>query len=280
MEKWSKQMVHTTRGIFEVFTKGKGQPLCVTHHYSEYNDTGDYFADIFTDQHKVYLVNLREAGNSVKASEPYELSLLETVFDLEAIREALKLPSWSFAGHSIGGVIGVMYGIHFSNKLNANILVGAAARDYATLSSTCIYNPAHPDFEYMQELIETLKCPDLSEEMRKEKSIERTQLSLHDPETHHQLFNKNIHKRMAVPRLNFFNRELQIFDVTKKLHLSSVKTFIACGKHDVQCPLEFSMEMYDLLPQAELVVFQESNHYPFLEEKELFIREVDRFMKS
>lgn len=76
MSGWDQQLIKTSRGTFEVFCKGEGTPLCVTHYYSEFNHSGDYFADSFTHNHKVYLVNLRDAGNSVKASLPYQLSML------------------------------------------------------------------------------------------------------------------------------------------------------------------------------------------------------------
>src|SRR5690606_8354067 len=57
MEKWKQLIIDTERGIFEVFTKGEGPPLCVTHHYSIFNETGDYFAETFTPFCTVYLVN-------------------------------------------------------------------------------------------------------------------------------------------------------------------------------------------------------------------------------
>ena len=87
MGNWVRDLLKTSRGVFEIFVKGEGEPLCVTHHYSEFNQTGDYFAETFTKTNKVFLINLREAGNSEKAHEPYQLSFLETIFDIEAIRE-------------------------------------------------------------------------------------------------------------------------------------------------------------------------------------------------
>ena len=89
---WKQQIINTKRGTFELFTKGNGEPLCITHHYSQFNETGDYFADVFTSTHRVLLINLRDAGNSVKAKSENELRMIETVHDLEAIREALQFP--------------------------------------------------------------------------------------------------------------------------------------------------------------------------------------------
>ena len=280
MGNWERDLLKTSRGIFEIFVKGEGDPLCVTHHYSEFNQTGDYFAETFTKTNKVFLINLREAGNSEKAKEPYQLSFLETIFDVEAIREELGFSKWGFAGHSTGGMLGIIYGIYFSKSLAFNVIVGAAAREYMTFSKDCIYNPEHSQFTRMQELIETLKRSDISSEKRKELKIERTKLSLFDPEKYDELFCLNISKGMSAIRMDFFNRELQVYDVTKKLEFISTPTLIICGRNDVQCPVLYSIEMEEGIPNSKLVIFEKSNHYPFLEEAQQFIEEYNLFIKE
>ncbi|MDZ5471478.1 alpha/beta fold hydrolase [Bacillus sp. 31A1R] len=277
---WETTLVKTTRGNFEVFTKGEGEPICVTHLYSEFNETGDYFASTFTKTNQVYLVNLRETGNSARAQEPFQLSMIETIFDLEAIREALGYSKWGFAGHSTGGMLGIIYGIYYSKSLLFNILVGSAAREYATFSRECIYNSEHPKFNRMQELIETLKQPNLAKEERDRLTMERTKLSLYNPSKYEEYFSLSIKKKMSAIRMNYFNRELVIFDVTRKLHLITSPTFIACGKHDVQCPLSYSLELHEGIQNSKLSMFETSNHYPFLEEKELFLEEWNDFLNS
>lgn len=267
---WERMMVSTSRGEFEVFAKGIGEPLCVTHLYSEFNATGDYFAEAFTEVNRVYLVNLREAGNSEKAQHPYELSMLESVFDLEAIRTALDVEQWGFAGHSTGGMLGVVYGIYFSAHLRYMVIAGAAAREYMTFSKDCIYNHEHPQFLRMQELIENLKSPEATERQKQQWKIERIKLSLADPNNYDIYFSSPITKKMSAIRMDFFNRELQLFDTTRKLHLIATPTLIMCGRHDVQCPLIYSQEMAELIPGAQLAIFENSNHYPFLEEKPQF----------
>ncbi|WP_281863357.1 alpha/beta fold hydrolase [Planomicrobium okeanokoites] len=278
--KWTQKIIRTNRGDFEVFIKGDGPPLCVTHHYSEFNETGDFFADAFTKTNLVFLVNLREAGNSAKAEKPHQLSLLETVLDLEAIREALGFDEWGFAGHSTGGMLGVVYGIYFSEKLSFNVIVGAAAREYMTFSKDCIYNEQHPQFEKMQELMENLKQPGLSAEEKSSLKIQRTKLSLANPDKYNDYFTQDIRKELSAVRLNFFSRELHVFDVTRKLGLITAPTLIICGKHDVQCPLEYSVEMNELIPGSTLAIFEDSNHYPFLEEAERFSEAYQSFVEQ
>ncbi|WP_455661344.1 alpha/beta fold hydrolase [Pradoshia sp.] len=279
MNMWEQRIIRTDRGSFEIFIKGEGPPVCVTHHYSEFNCTGDYYADVFTGHNKVILVNLKDAGNSDKVTYPYELSMIDAVLDLEEIRKRLGYKEWIYAGHSTGGMIGILYGIHYSNSLKALILTGTAAREYSS-SSKCIYNVSHPHFKKMQDLLELLKRPSLNEEDRAYLSKERMQLSLRKPEKYEEYLSSDISKSIVPSRLDFFSREALIYDVTRQLSKIRTKSLILCGKYDVQCPLEFSIELSEAIPDAGLHVFTNSSHYPHLEERETFNRVIHEFLKE
>ncbi|MGR3775524.1 alpha/beta fold hydrolase [Bacillus paramycoides] len=276
---WKQQIINTKRGTFELFIKGNGEPLCITHHYSQFNETGDYFADVFTSTHRVFLINLRDVGHSVKAQSENELSMIETIHDLEAIKEALQLPIWHFAGHSTGGMLGLLYAITYPNSLQSLVIVGASASNY-TETSFCIYHPAHPQFHYMQELIENLKSPHLTNEERKELSTKRTKLSLYKPENYNSYFCKSIQKIMSASRMNAFAKEYSSFDLRECLPSIQTKALIICGKHDVQCPIQYSLEMHEGIRNSIFVPFEYSNHYPFLEEASRFTSTIQEFYKS
>ncbi|MEY9975194.1 alpha/beta fold hydrolase [Lysinibacillus sp. RC79] len=132
----------------------------------------------------------------------------------------------------------------------------------------------------MQKLIDELKNPDLPLEARKELTKERTKLSLFDPESYDDIFSSNVLKKMSSIRINYFSREIQIFDVTRKLKLIKAPTLIICGKYDVQCPINYSIEMNALIPHSTLHIFNKSNHYPFLEEADRFKEEVKIFLNG
>lgn len=276
---WIKQLIETENGVFEVFSKGSGAPLCVTHHYSEFTSEGDLFAESFVHSHQVYLVNLRGAGSSADASSEVEFSMIDAVMDLEAIRKALGYETWSFAGHSTGGMIGLLYGIHFSKRLDALLLVGTAGRYYGDAKS-CIYNAAHPQFQYMQDLIERLKVSELAKDERMKLSKERTKLSLHLPEHYDVYFADAPQKSMATGRMNMFAREYAIYDVTRRIDKITCPVWIGCGTHDVQCPIEFSKEIYESISGSKFIQFYTSNHYPFLEEQDKFQQELHSFFKE
>ncbi|WP_053073874.1 hypothetical protein [Bacillus sp. LL01] len=54
-------------------------------------------------------------------------------------------------------------------------------------------------------------------------------------------------------------------------------TVVYGGRYDAQCPLVFSEEIHNSLPHSKLVVFEESNHYPFVEEKVKFEEMISMF---
>ncbi len=263
-----------------MFMAGDGPPLCVTHDYSAFNETGDHFAASFVPYRTVYLVNLRGAGDSPVGRASDDLSMATAVQDLEAIRESLGFPQWDFAGHSTGGMLGLLYAAtQASSSLSALVVVGAAASREYNRRPDCIYHPQHPEFGKMQALIEGLKDPGLSESDRARLTRERTQLSLYRPELYDGYFDGRVHKHMAASRLDYFScYDYPAFDLRDRLADVTVPTLIIGGRHDVQCPYWCSCEIGDLIRTAQVVEFAESNHYPFLEESQKFRQVVSEFL--
>ncbi len=277
---WRREIVHTPRGRFEIFRRGSGQPLAVTHLYSAYNATGDRFAAAFAAWREVFLVNLRGAGASDWSGDPEELGMTAAVADLEAIRSELGLAGWDFAGHSTGGMLGLQYAVQAQAGLRRLVVVGAAASRAYNRGPDCIYHPAHPRFQEMQDLIERLKAPDLLDEERARLTARRTALSLHHPERYGEYFGGDVAKTMAVPRLDHFSRiDYPVFDLRASLRLIRIPTLVAVGRHDVQCPAWCSEEIHRLVPGSRLAVFEESNHYPHLEEPAAFRAAIGEFLR-
>ncbi len=279
MGSWRGKIISTDRGDFEIFTKGQGKPVCVTHLYSEFNETGDHFADTFTQRYETILVNLRGAGKSSRYQTEDELSMGETVKDLESIRKAMEYEKWAFAGHSTGGMLGLHYAADVPEGLSQLIVVGSAADGKYADTKDSIYHQDHPQFQVMQDLIEKLKSKNLHPDERKLLARERTKLSLNEPEKYEMYFSADIFKKIAADRLNYFGEhEFQHFDLKDRLKSVKTPTLIVCGENDVQCPIRCSEEMYELMEDSIFLRFQYSNHYPFLEEKDRFQLAIRSFL--
>ncbi|EOP54553.1 alpha/beta fold hydrolase [Bacillus nitratireducens] len=268
---WKTNIIKTTRGKFEYFVKGEGPPLCVTHMYSEYNDNGNTFANPFTDFYSVYLVNLKGCGNSDLANNDSEYSMTETVKDLEAIREALYINKWGVAGHSTGGMLALVYATEAQESLTKIIVGGAAASmEYASHKDS-IYCSENENFNRIVSIMNALNDDSTLQEERKALSREWALMSFYSGEKLEEALKFPNSGKTVGNRLNYFRQvEYKNYDVRQKLEYVKIPSFIYCGKHDAQCPYIFSREIANLIPNAVLTKFEESNHNPFVEEIDKF----------
>lgn len=274
---WLKRMIETTRGEFELFEKGQGEPLCVTHLYSAYDKRGNTFANPFTSHYQVFLINLRGCGNSVKADDEAQYSLDESVKDLEAIRQTLGMNKWGFAGHSTGGMLALQYAVQAPNSLTKLIAGGtSASKEYGT-NPRSIYCHKNPNFGRIMEIMNQLNDAATPVELRKLVGREWASMSFYsEAKLDHAMTLTNSGKTVG-DRLNYFiQSEFPAYDLREQLVDVTVPSYIYAGKYDAQCPYEYGVEIANLVPSATLTTFEESNHNPFVEEDEKFIA----FVKS
>ncbi|PYZ96463.1 alpha/beta hydrolase [Alteribacter lacisalsi] len=268
---WKTEMIRTERGTFEAFKAGQGKPVCVTHLYSSFNERGNYFADTLTESFEVYLINLKGAGNSEPVTADGDMSMAEGVKDMEAVRRALGLREWAFAGHSTGGMLGLVYGTMFPESLTKILAGGAAASNRYMEHESSMYSTKSPLNQKLRACLAVLQSADASPEERSAAGREWTEMSLYAPEKYDAYFSRPSSGKVVKERLDYYSfHELPGFDIREGLKQVHVPALIYCGRHDTQCPHPFSEEIADLLQEAELVTFEKSNHSPFLEEKDKF----------
>lgn len=268
---WQQKLIQTDRGDFEIFEAGSGEPLCVTHLYSEFNERGYHFADRFVDDYKVYLVNLKETGNSTEVQDEDELSMSETSKDLEAIRSALGYDSWTFAGHSTGGMLGLVYAADHPDSLKRLIVGGASATNEYMDDEESIYCDENPNNDRLKEVFSILNSDDATKEERKRARREWTEMSLNHPSRYDEYFSKPSSGRVVQKRLEYYaSNELPTYDIREDISNIKTPTIVFCGKHDSQCPFVYSEEIFNLVPNSTFYIFENSNHSPHIEEKEKF----------
>ncbi|MGE7876720.1 alpha/beta fold hydrolase [Peribacillus muralis] len=277
---WKRKMIETKRGIFEVFVQGEGEPVCITHLYSEFNELGYYFADAFVHAFKVYLVNLKGAGRSSKPVVGAEMSMKESVGDLEAIREELGLEQWGFAGHSTGGMLGLIYATCFPDSLSKIMVGGATATNKYMEHEGSMYSPSSPLNKKWKEIFYIMESSQHTIEKKRAANREWTDMSLYNKRKRDGYFQKPSSGRVVQRRLNYFSfYDLPNFDIRDELTRVSIPAIVYCGRHDAQCPFIFSEDIDARLKNSKLYIFEESNHFPYLEEKEGFMTMVTDFMK-
>lgn len=273
---WTQRFIETRRGKFEIFEKGEGKPLAITHLYSEYDNRGTAFASPFAEYYHVYLINIRGTGNSVNANSESEYSMNETVLDLEAIREGLRIEKWTFGGHSTGGMLALKYAVLHEDSLDKIVVSGAAASIHYNTDPKSIYCHLNPNFNRIREIMNLLSDVHLRVEERQKLTREWALMSFYKAESLAKAYEKPNSGKTVVPRLDYFRKvDCQNYDVTEQLKQVTIPAFVSSGLYDAQCPHRFGVEIAELIPRATFISFEQSNHYPFWEEELAF----DEFVK-
>lgn len=268
---WKQQFIETARGTFELFEKGFGPPIAITHLYSAFDNRGNHFANPFTDHYHVYLINLRGAGGSVPAKETSEYSMDESVLDLEAIRIALHLDTWAFGEHSTGGMLALKYATLAPKSLDKIVAGGASASVAYSQDKDSIYSHQNPNFKRIIEIMDLLNDEKTSIEIRQSLSYEWALMSYYSEDNLKEALKTPNSGKTVGPRLDYFRKvECATYDIRDELQKVLVRAYIYAGKYDTQCPYKYGEEIAELMPNSTFTSFDQSNHFPYAEEVEKF----------
>lgn len=276
---WQQQFIETARGTFQLFTKGHGAPLCVTHLYSEFNENGNVFAEMFTPHFTVHLVNLRGCGQST--DDGYDYSMSESVRDLEAVREALHIETWGFAGHSTGGMLALKYAKLASTSLTYIVAGGHCASSAYMRNPASIYFADNPNNARIRDILAMLGNPASTIEERRAGNKQWTIMSLYDAASFDVLMSRPNSGKTVSKRLDYFTQvELKTFNMEPVLPTLQTTAYIYGGLHDAQCPYEYAASIAEHMPNATLTTFEKSNHFPFIEEEAAFAQFVRQIVQQ
>jgi len=86
-------------------------------------------------------------------------------------------------------------------------------------------------------------------------------------------------RRLPSPPRARWLQTVRKVDYRKHLGQVLAQTLLCVGRYDPQTPVECSQELADGIPNARLVIFEHSGHFPFIEEPEHFRQELGSFLQ-
>ncbi len=261
-------------GQLEIFRGGNGDAvICTSHQYSVHSGEPGGLSRALSSAGRLIAVNPRGAGGSSSATDMRQSSMAQLVEDLEAVRGGLGESSWIFAGASAGGMVGLLYALAYPAALAGLAISGAAASWQYIADPDSIYHPRHPAYRELARATGEALRPDASPENRRRLWELMLEASLHKKELLRALLERSRAGSVCAPRLAAFLAQIhgpRKFELTARLSEIQVPTLVLCGRYDTQCPLRHSETLARQIPNARLVVFEESGHYPYSEEPERF----------
>ena len=213
-----------------------------------------------------------------RSPAPRDFSLDAVAESLEEVRELAGAQRVTLLGSSYGGFVALAYALAHPARVARLVLVDTAASSGFREQSIAIAreraNPA------MLAAFERL----WSDELADDDGFRRdwgTLFPLYFARATHEevaAFASRTSYTLATRRAIL--PTMQRFDLRPRLGELRMPALVIVGAHDWITPPPQARELTAGLPDARLVVFEESGHYPFLEEPARFAAEVEAFFSA
>jgi proline iminopeptidase len=198
--------------------------------------------------------------------------------DAENLRIALDHKNLTVIGHSYGGITGLEYALRYPENLRRLILITTTPSGTGLGEARKIAETRAP---HLMDAVDKMlggKCATDDE------FIEL--LTILAP-----LYFKDFHlfedefseaaKDMVPNAAAFrhsFSELLPKYDLREKLANINVPVLILCGRHDWITPVSQSKILNEKIYNSELVIFENSGHWVYIEEEELFLNTVNEWL--
>ncbi len=200
--------------------------------------------------------------------------------EADALRASLGHEHIILLGHSFGGFIAQEYALRYGEHLDGLILCDTApVVDYQDVIMANAQSRGTP--EQVQAVIEGLSAP-VADDARFQQlltTILPLYFNTYDPKVGAKMDEATEYSAGA------FNQGMGVclptFNVLSRLGEITVPTLIMAGRHDwITPPAQGAERLHAGLPNAKLVIFEESGHFPFIEEHDKFVYAVRDWLNS
>ncbi len=220
---------------------GEGRPLILLHGGTSTSQTWQPFLPIFMPHFRVITPDSRAHGRTNNPAG--ELSYRQMADDVAALIHALNLVQPIIVGYSDGGQIALELGMHYPGLADA-LVIGAAWYKFSstyldTMKAVGFDGPGEVDFDRIQS-----ESPEWVEEMK-----------------HDHVFSAD---------LNYWQTLLKQISVmwwtpldytAEDFHKISAPALILLGDRDGIVELQQAVDMYQLIPNAELFIIPNADHF-------------------
>lgn len=265
-----------------VVERGRGFPILVLHGGPglDHHMFGDYL-DPLAREYRLVFVDQRSQGLSDRA-EADTWSLAQMANDVVRLAGSLRLGRYAVLGHSFGALVALQNAVDHPGEASATIISSGF--------------PAARYLDHVDHNLEILEPARLREQVASSWAREK---DAQTPEQVRELLHDQLPFHFANPldrRIPEYEERtagaLYAADVLRHFaadeyggievedSLSSVvqPALVLIGRHDRVCALAASEAIRDGIPDAEMVVFENSGHMTFVEENRLYLDAVSDFL--
>ncbi|MGH7566662.1 MAG: alpha/beta fold hydrolase [Gemmatimonadota bacterium] len=264
---------------------GDGEPiLCL--HGGPGMDSSYFFPDVgvwgpglraLAAEHHVVTYDQRGCGGSGVPDVDQPLALSRHVDDVEQVSAALGFERPTVLAHSFGSVLAILFALQHPDRLSRLVIIGGApTREFMAGYRRAVADELPPE---VQERLAGIQTQEIDDDAMRERFRLALPLYFHrrlsDEERESLLstisFSARVNRAVAAG--------LDRYDLSPALPHVRVPALVIYGTSDRVVQPEYQLEFRGRLLTARFVAFQESGHFPFLEEPEPFARVVHYFVR-
>jgi len=251
---------------------GKGEPVVLIHGTGASLHTWEKWTEVLSESYHVISFDL--PGFGLTGPDPeHNYQISRYTFILDSLMIKLKINQFHIAGNSLGGLVAWRYTTQFPQKILTLNLIDAAGLPQPGKKPPFIFQLA--------------KIPLLSTLLQKvtpKSIIKNSMLDVYknDPlvtekliDRYFELSLRDGNRTAFVKRMSQLNEKLNISDLKK----ITAPVLIQWGKDDRWIPLDNGYEFKNLIPRAELKIY-DSGHVPMEENPIETVEDYLKFLKK
>jgi len=218
----------------------------------------------------------RGTGKSGPVNNKSEYGIPTLVSDMEQVRADLGVEKWNVMGQSAAGWAALEYVLAHQEHVKKLIVVCSSPT--GQFHAGTFRDPGHPLYPRYQRLSKEIRS------LPQEERVKQFNRTIYQFDVRTEEGRKTVDGIFSDaefdPRRNqyFAMNELARYDVTQRLNEIAVPTLIIEGRHDVHVSPSWSELMAQKIPRAELMMMEDSGHFPWLDEPEKFFEAVTTFL--
>jgi len=197
------------------------------------------------------------------------------VEEADSVRDSLGEEQVIVAGHASGAFLALAYALRHPNRVKGLILINPYA-SYRRINETgTALLEDNPHWRRFNDRVDEIRRVRLSSSERFRAIYkEQRMVDLWD----YGIFYFEMADAADMSSFNPAMHDDYDTDLLPDLHTVEAPTLILTGVHDALAPLEESVLIAEKLPFVRLIEFQQSRHFPFVEETEKFSQAVSTFL--
>ena len=260
---------------------GQGRPMLFVHGGPGLDHT--YFRpwlDPLSDQFQLIYYDQLGQGCSTRPASYVEIGIDTWADEIDALRAFLGHDRMILFGHSFGSFIAQKYALRHGNHLDGLILCATTpVLDYQDV--TMMNAQMRGTAEQVQAVVKLFTEPVADDAAFRQLWMKILPLYFHpyDPRVGTAM---DITTRYSAEAFNQAARNcVPTFNTLSRLSEIAAPTLILAGRHDwIMPPTQGAERIHAAVPSSKVVIFENSGHFPFIEEADPFVATVKDWIAS